>query len=153
MELAVIVIIILFWMLRESLWMNKMEKKEAELMELAEDSVKEMELAVKQALKQSKATTRGQLTEHAVPLLEGFPYKFEDCKFSGAPFDYIVFDGMSEFRDGNKGKEITVVFADVKYGTSKRSAVQNAIRKAITAGRVRYEDFTVDSDNNLKIKE
>lgn len=58
---------------------------------------------------------------------------------------------MSQYRDTGKG-EIEVVLADVKFNNSRSSAVQNAIKEAVEAKRVRFEVWSVDKDNNLKIK-
>lgn len=114
--------------------------------------LKELEEARKDAVKKSKSVTRGHVSEQIIPVLDGFPYLLSDCKFSGAPFDYTVFDGMSDFRDGDKNKEISVIFADVKTGNSRRTPVQNAIKKAIEAGRVRYEQWEVNENNQLNLK-
>lgn len=104
-----------------------------------------------ESVKKSKEVIRGQVTEQLVPVLPGFPYNFSDVKFFGQPFDYVIFDGMTEFRDGNKEKEISIIFADVKTGSSVYSPVQNAIKKAILAGRIKVETFNV-KDNQLNIK-
>lgn len=94
-------------------------------------------------LKSSKAVIRGKISEEIVPLLPNFPYKIEDCRFSGQPVDYIIYDGMSEFRDGNTEKEITIILMDVKTGSASRSKVQNAIKKAIETGRIKFETLKV----------
>lgn len=104
------------------------------------------------AVKQSKAVTRGKVSEEMLPMFPDFPYNLEDSKFMGMPVDYIIFDGMSEFRDGNKDKEITIILADVKYNTARRTAVQSAIKKAIDNGRIKFQTMKVSEDNALKIK-
>ena len=113
---------------------------------------KELKAAREDAVKRSKAITRGHVTQEVVPILNGFPYSMSDCKFSGAPLDYIVFDGMSEYRDGNKDKEITIIFADVKYGKAHKTPVQKEIVDAIKAGRIRFEDWKVDEYNKITIQ-
>lgn len=104
-----------------------------------------------EAIQQSKSVTRGQVTEHLLPLFPGFPYSMSDVKFSAQPIDYLVFDGMSAFRDG-KDAQISIILADVKVGSAQRTKVQNAIKKAVEEGRVRFETWTVDKDNKIKIK-
>lgn len=104
-----------------------------------------------EAIQQSKSVTRGQVTEHLLPLFPGFPYSMSDVKFSAQPIDYLVFEGMSAFRDG-KDAQISIILADVKVGSAQRTKVQNAIKKAVEEGRVRFETWTVDKDNKIKIK-
>lgn len=104
-----------------------------------------------EAIQQSKSVTRGQVTEHLLPLFPGFPYSMSDVKFSAQPIDYLVFDGMSAFRDGSDA-QISIILADVKVGSAQRTKVQNAIKKAVEEGRVKFETWTVDKDNKIKIK-
>lgn len=111
----------------------------------------ELVKARRDAVKKSKDVIRGQISEEFVTILPEFPYNMSDCKFSGAPLDYIVFRGMSALRDGEEA-EIEVIFADVKVNTAQRSKVQNGIKKAIEEGRVRFETWTIDKNKNLKIK-
>jgi predicted Holliday junction resolvase-like endonuclease len=68
----------------------------------------------------------------------------------GQPIDYIVFKGMSDVRDLENG-EISIIFADVKVNTSRNTKVQNAIKEAVKAGRVRFETWHV-KDGKLHIK-
>ena len=113
--------------------------------------LKKEKLKIPAALKQSRSVIRGQVTEEFIPLFKDFPYILSDCKFNSKPIDYLVFNGMSQYRDTGKG-EIEVVLADVKFNNSRSSAVQNAIKEAVEAKRVRFEVWSVDKDNNLKIK-
>jgi predicted Holliday junction resolvase-like endonuclease len=113
---------------------------------------KKLQKARQDAIKRSKANIRGIVSEELVPMFEGFPYSTGDLKLYGKPIDYIVFDGMSEFRDENKEKEITIVFADLKTGKAVKTPVQKAIQKAIEEGRIRFEEWRIDENNKLKIK-
>ena len=112
-----------------------------------EEHKEEIAKARKDAVKKSKDVIRGQISEEFVTILPEFPYNMSDCKFSGAPLDYIVFNGMSALRNGEEA-EIEVVFADVKVNTAQRSKVQNGIKKAIEEGRVRFETWTIDKEKN-----
>lgn len=112
--------------------------------------LQEAENKIKKALDSSRNTIRGKIGEEIVPLLPNFPYTLADAKFSGNPVDYIVFDGMSEFRDGNNEKEITIIFADIKYNTASNSRVQTAIKRAIEEGRVKWENIKLDKEFNIK---
>lgn len=120
--------------------------------ELKEGHVKEIEEISAKAIKASKSSTRGQISEEFAPLFEGFPYKLSDCKFFGNPVDYIIFDGMSEYRDGNKEKDITIVLADVKYNTARLSPVQKAIKQAVEKGRVKFDTVKISENKQISIK-
>lgn len=120
--------------------------------EIKKKHQRELEDARADAIKRSKSTIRAAAYEEIIPFFEGFPYNTGDMKLYGKPIDYIVFDGMTEFRDGNKKKEITIIFADLKSGKfASKNPVQNAIAKAINEGRFRFEEWKI-VDNKLNIK-
>ena len=48
------------------------------------------------AVKQSKATTFGYVSESLAPLAPTFPYHIKDLMFLGKGVDYLVFDGLHE---------------------------------------------------------
>ena len=61
--------------------------------------------------------------------------------------DYVVFDGYTDFRDGDgRAEDIEVVFIDIKSGKARLSKGQQAIAQAIGAGRVRFETVYIDFD-------
>lgn len=126
-----------------SLRIRILEKKEYE---------KELDVVRKDSIKRSKSIIRATVNEEILPLFSEFPYQIGDLKLFGKPIDYIVFEGMNEFRDGNKDKEITIVFADVKTGNAVKTPVQKAIMKALENGRIRFEEWRVDENNKLIIK-
>lgn len=102
------------------------------------------------AIKQSKAVIRGKVSEEFIPLFPDFPYNLSDCKFSGQPIDYLIFNGMSNVRDDSIG-EIEIIFADVKVNSATKTKVQRAIENAIKEGRVRFETWNI-KDNKIIIK-
>ena len=117
------------------------------------EKFKEWELKTRMdAIKRSKTVIRATSMENVVPLLEGFPYQIGDMKLFGQPIDYVVFDGMNEYRDSNKEKEITIILADLKTGKAVKTPVQKAIQNAIENGRVRFEEWRVDENNKLIIR-
>ena len=105
----------------------------------------------KDAVKRSKAVTRGNIAQEFIPLFPDFPYNLSDCKFSGQPIDFMVFENMTSVRDGTDVK-VNVVLADVKVNKAQRTKVQNAIKDAVEGGRVRWETWTVAEDKTIKIK-
>lgn len=104
-----------------------------------------------EAVKRSKNTIRGNISEEFTPLFPSFPYTMSDCKFLGAPIDYIVFENMSSYRDGTDVK-INIVFADVKEGSSQTTKVQKGIQEAIVEGRCRWETWRINKEKHLNIK-
>lgn len=89
--------------------------------------------ARQQAVKQSKATTFGYVSESLAPLAPEFPYHIKDLMFLGKWVDYLVFDGLHE---GNLRK---IRFLEVKTNTSKLNAREKMIKAAVEQGKVSYE--------------
>lgn len=86
--------------------------------------------------RRSQRVRAGQIMEHLIWLMPDFApdYDPKDAHFLGQPIDYVIFDGHTEGRP-----EIDVVFLEVKSGKSSVSTRQRRIRRAIEAGRVRWE--------------
>lgn len=112
---------------------------------------KEIAEARADALKKSRSTIKGQMSEQLVPFFKGFPYNASDLKFFGNGFDYICVSNMAQARDSD---EIIneIVFIDIKTGSASLSPVQRKIRDAIVDGRVAWETITVKEDNSVDIK-
>ena len=118
-----------------------------------EQYIAELELEHQQALAQaqkrsvntSRAVLKGKMAEQLAPMLPEFQYLPSDAKFLGDPVDYIVFDGYTDLRDGDGSPEdIEVVLIDIKSGGARLSKGQQAIAKAIDAGRIRFETVRID---------
>ncbi|NPA76374.1 MAG: hypothetical protein GXN93_01305 [Candidatus Diapherotrites archaeon] len=87
------------------------------------------------SLRQSYNVRRGQFVEQLAPYLQSFPYDPKDVRFIGAPVDFIVFDGLSA------GRNVDIVFVEVKSGKAGLNANERRIRDAVENKRVRYEVF------------
>jgi predicted Holliday junction resolvase-like endonuclease len=87
------------------------------------------------AVARSKGVVAGKVVEHLAPYFDGFPYNPKDARFLGSPVDLVIFDGLDE------GALREVVFVEVKTGASALTARERAIRDAIKAGRVRWEEY------------
>lgn len=85
------------------------------------------------AVKQSKATTFGYVSESLAPLAPEFPYHVKDLMFLGKGVDYLVFDGLHE------GNLRTIRFLEIKTNTSQLNQREKMIKEAIEKGRVKYE--------------
>lgn len=55
------------------------------------------------------------MAEQFAPVLPEFQYLPSDAKFMGDPVDYIIFDGYTDFRDGDgTAEDINIILLDVK---------------------------------------
>lgn len=123
-----------------------------------EKYIAELELEHKQALldaqkrsvNTSRAVLKGKMAEQFAPILPEFQYLPSDAKFLGDPVDYVVFDGYTDFRDGDgRAEDIEVILLDIKSGGARLSKGQQAIAQAIQQGRVRFETLKIDFDSSL----
>lgn len=121
-----------------------------------EKYIAELELEHKQALldaqkrsvNTSRAVLKGKMAEQFAPILPEFQYLPSDAKFLGDPVDYVVFDGYTDFRDGDGTvDDIEVILLDIKSGGARLSKGQQAIAQAVREGRVRFETLRIDFEN------
>ena len=117
--------------------------------------IAELELEHQQALAQaqkrsvntSRAVLKGKMAEQLAPIMPQFEYLPSDAKFLGDPVDYVVFDGYTDLRDGERrAEDIEIVLIDIKSGGARLTKGQVAIAQAIQAGRVRFETVRIDFD-------
>ncbi|WOE31122.1 MULTISPECIES: Holliday junction resolvase-like protein [unclassified Acinetobacter] len=101
--------------------------------------------AQKRSVNTSRAVLKGKMAEQLAPILPQFQYLPSDAKFLGDPVDYIIFNGYSNFRDGDGSvEEIEIILMDIKSGRARLSKGQLAIAEAIQQGRVRFETVRID---------
>ena len=121
-----------------------------------EQYIAELELEHQQALAQaqkrsvntSRAVLKGKMAEQMAPIMPEFRYLPSDAKFLGDPIDYVIFDGYTDFRDGDGAAEdIEVVLIDIKSGGARLTKGQQAIARAIEEGRVRFETIRIDFED------
>ena len=106
--------------------------------------------AQKRSVNTSRAVLKGKMAEQLAPIMPEFRYLPSDAKFLGDPIDYVVFDGYTDFRDGDGvAEDIEVVLIDIKSGGARLSKGQQAIAQAIREGRVRFETIRIDFDDPL----
>ncbi len=87
----------------------------------------------KLAVRQSKSTTLGYVSEKIAPLLPDFPYNYKDLVFLGKWVDYICFDGLSAWEMKQ------VVFIEIKTGKSQLNKNETMIKTTIDKGKVSWE--------------
>lgn len=105
--------------------------------------------AIKKSLNTSRATIKGRVAEQFAPLLPEFHYLPSDAKFLGDPVDYVIFDGYTDWREGNLDAEaIEVILMDIKSGQARLSKGQQAIAEAIQQGRVRFETLRIATQDD-----
>ncbi|WP_019385475.1 Holliday junction resolvase-like protein [Acinetobacter venetianus] len=118
-----------------------------------EKYIAELELEHKQALldaqkrsvNTSRAVLKGKMAEQFAPILPEFQYLPSDAKFLGDPVDYVIFDGYTDFRDGDgEAEDIEVILLDIKSGGARLSKGQQAIAQAVREGRIRFETLRID---------
>ena len=119
------------------------ESHVARVAEMLQRHEQELGKARVDAVETSRRVIRGQVAEQLVPFMPGFQWNPSDCKFMGQPVDIIIFEGMSDFRDG-MGGEITVLLGDIKTGRARTTPVQKAIKRAIEEGRVRWIEIRAE---------
>lgn len=101
--------------------------------------------AQKRSVNTSRAVLKGKMAEQLAPIMPEFQYLPSDAKFLGDPVDYVVFDGYTDFRDGEgDAEDIEVVLIDIKSGGARLTKGQQAITRAVQEGRVRFETIRID---------
>ena len=88
-----------------------------------------------EAVKQSGATIRGNVTQHLIPYFPDFPWNPRDARFIGTPIDIIIFSGLSEEKELD-----AIIFVEVKSGkTGALSESQKKVKRYIeNGGRVTF---------------
>ncbi|MCU0631050.1 MAG: Holliday junction resolvase, partial [Methanoregulaceae archaeon] len=91
-----------------------------------------------EAVKQSGATIRGNITQHLVPYFPDFPWSPRDTRFIGTPVDLIVFSGLSEEKELED-----IIFVEVKSGkTGALSESQKKVKRYLeSGGRVTFSQI------------
>ncbi len=96
-----------------------------------------MEKEKKASLDKSRAVLKGQFNEHLSPFGEDFPVRASECRFMGAPLDFICFKGLDE-------KNVSeIVFVEVKSGKSQLNQTERSIKKAVENKKVSFETYRI----------
>ncbi|RKG29414.1 Holliday junction resolvase-like protein [Acinetobacter tianfuensis] len=104
--------------------------------------------AQKRSVNTSRAVLKGKMAEQMAPIMPEFQYLPSDAKFLGDPVDYVVFDGYTDYRDGDGlAEDIEVVLIDIKSGGARLTKGQQAIAQAIAEGRVRFETVRINFED------
>ena len=129
-----------------------MQKQQHTLEQMKIDHEEDKKITKERALRSSRNTIRGQISEKFCPFQPSFPFAPEDCIFLGKPIDFMVLKNIEKYRDGveNYGlDDIEVIFLEIKTGNSKLSPVEEAIKYAIDHKRVHFETYRYDKNDEL----
>lgn len=105
-----------------------------------EETKKEGKKKAARSLKRSKSVLTGNAAEQLVPHMKDFPYYPGDARFSGAPIDYVVFDGITARDECDE-----IIFMEVKTGRSRLNKRQKSIKECIERGDVKFEEYRVET--------
>lgn len=108
-----------------------------------EQYIAELELEHQQALAQaqrsvntSRAVLKGKMAEQFAPVLPEFQYLPSDAKFMGDPVDYIIFDGYTDFRDGDgTADDIQIILLDVKKWRARLTKGSKQLLRQLRKGK------------------
>ncbi|MCX6698904.1 MAG: Holliday junction resolvase [Methanomicrobiales archaeon] len=82
------------------------------------------------AVKQSGAIIRGNVTQALVPYFPDFAWNPRDTRFIGTPIDLIIFSGLSEEKELDR-----IIFVEVKSGkTGALSESQKKVKRYLENG-------------------
>ena len=139
--------IISYWFLLQMGRGQRLAHYEQQIAQLKLTHQQQLIEAKKRSVNTSRAVLKGKMAEQFAPLFPEFHYLPSDAKFLGDPVDYVIFDGYTDFRDGDgRAEDINVILIDIKSGQARLSKGQQAIAQAIAAGRVRFETVHIDFD-------
>ena len=89
---------------------------------------------IKISERSATASGTGKIAEVLIPVMKGFGYQMEDCRFLANPIDYIIFEGASQ------GNVDHITFMDIKTGKfGDLDTHQRKIRDAIKGNNVKYK--------------
>ena len=91
----------------------------------------------KEAIEKSRHILKGQFNEHLSPFMKDFPVKASECRFLGAPIDFICFKGLDE-----KNVE-EIIFVEVKSGKSNLNKTEKSIKDVITNKKISFEEYRI----------
>ena len=112
---------------------QKKQEMESELQENW-DGLEKAKERIDISERSAAAGGKGKIVEGLIPVMKGFGYEMEDCRFLANPIDYIIFEGASQ------GSVDHITFMDIKAGKSADlDTHQRKIRDAIKNNDVKFE--------------
>ena len=97
---------------------------------------------ISKALDVQRPVIKGKISEQLFPLLYHKTGNLADFRFIGSPVDYIVFEGLSEARDGLKDV-INIRFVEIKTGNSGLNKAEKCVKEAVESKRISWEEVEI----------
>lgn len=142
---------ITYYILQKSQQSKIIKEYESQIQILKQRHQQDIKEAKNRSIDGSRAVIKGKIAEQLAPVLPNFKYLPSDARFIGDPVDYIVFNGYTDLKDnGGSESNLEVIILDIKTGNASLSQFQQAIFKAIAAGKVRFEVIRPDSSDPNK---
>ena len=139
---------ITYYILQKSQQAKTVKEYESQIQILKQRHQEDVKEARNRSIDGSRAVIKGKIAEQLAPVLPNFKYLPSDARFIGDPVDYIVFNGYTDLKDnGGSENNLEVIILDIKTGNASLSKFQQAISKAIAAGKVRFEVIRPDSSD------
>ncbi|BBC25367.1 Holliday junction resolvase-like protein [Pseudanabaena sp. ABRG5-3] len=137
---------ITYYIAQKSQHVKTIREYESRIQTLEKRHQQDIKDARNRSIDGSRAVIKGKIAEQLAPVLPNFKYLPSDARFIGDPIDYIIFNGYTQLKD-NSGSEsdLEIIILDVKTGNASLSQLQQAIAKAINAGKVRFEVIRPDA--------
>lgn len=125
------------------------QQLQAQIQQMAQAHAAELTARGNRAVAASRGSFDGHIAEQAFPVAPDHAYHPKDVFHLGGIADYVVVDGLYRLRhEGGRPEDLTVVFVEVKWNTSRPSAEQTAVLNAMNSGRTRGEVWTGRQENN-----
>lgn len=125
---------------REAQTAGHVQALEQQLFRSAQVHAVDLDKRAARAVAASRGSFDGHVAQQAFPYAPQHGYHPKDVFHFGGVIDYIVFDGLHDIRHGDRDPgTLTVVFADVKWGSSRPTDVQTAVVNALNERRTRGE--------------
>ena len=118
-------------------------KQQQKIINQLQDTIVSLQKNAKQNTTTQRSVLKGQIVEQLVPLMKSCDYISSDMKFLGMPIDYIIFEGLTETRDGECYIS-NIIIADVKTGKASLTKEQKAIKDAIDNRRVIWKTIRIE---------
>ena len=142
-----------YYILQKSQQRATIRAYESQIQILKEQHQQALKEAKNRSLDGSRAVIKGKIAEQLAPVLPNFKYLPSDARFIGDPVDYIIFNGYTGIKDnGDHESNLEIVILDVKTGQASLTQFQQAIAKAVNAGRVRFEVVRPETSEQQKIR-
>lgn len=137
---------ITYYSLQKSQQVKTIREYESKIQTLEKRHQQDIKDARNRSIDGSRAVIKGKIAEQLAPVLPNFKYLPSDARFIGDPIDYIIFNGYTQLKDnGGSESNLEIIILDIKTGNASLSPFQQAIAKAIDAGRVRFEVVRPDA--------